>query len=104
MTNGDLFSEAYRFYWLCCTSILMHTPHLNEHKSNIRSLDFSPDGRLLASGSLDGGVILWDVETGQPLETLLASNRLVLCVDFSPDGTQLATGSTDGTVIIWPVE
>jgi len=74
---------------------------LQGHRDDILSLDFSPNGELLASASY-GQAFLWDVETGQKLKIL--DHYSVTSVDFSPDGTLLATGSSDGTVIIWPVE
>jgi WD40 repeat protein len=64
---------------------------------------FSPDGRLLASGSEDNTVILWDVETGKQIRTLEGHTGPVQSVAFSPDGRLLASGSGDGTVILWGV-
>jgi len=42
------------------------------HEDRISSLSFSPDGKILASGSFDTRVILWDVEKGKQIATLLA--------------------------------
>jgi WD40 repeat protein len=68
---------------------------------------FSPDGRLVAAGDGDrpviswGAVILWDVETGRRVRTLIGHTDRVLSVAFSPDGRLLASGSEDDTVILW---
>ena len=53
---------------------------------------------LLGSGSGDGTVILWDVETGSQPRSSEGHANLVDSVDFSPDGSTLATGLWEGTV------
>jgi WD40 repeat protein/serine/threonine protein kinase len=65
-----------------------------------RGVAFSPDGRLLAAGSADDTVTIWDGATGQELRTLVHANW-VNSVAFSPDGRLLASGSADNTVRIW---
>jgi WD40 repeat protein len=68
---------------------------------------FNPDGKMLASGSLDRTIILWDVATRQPIgQPLTASTDIegeVVSVAFSPDGKTLASGSYDKTIILWDV-
>ncbi len=76
---------------------------LSGHTGRVYSVSFSPDGTLLASGSWDGTVKLWDVSTGQEKATLTGHTGRVLSVSFSPDGTLLASGAYDGTVKLWDV-
>jgi WD40 repeat protein len=64
---------------------------------------FSPDGRLLASGSREQTLKLWDGHTGQELLRLSGHTAVVSCVAFSPDGRYLASGSQDGTIKLWDV-
>ena len=62
---------------------------------------FSPDGRRLASGSLEGTVKVWDVATGQLLRTLTGHTSGVTSVAFSPDGRRLASSSLGGVIKVW---
>jgi hypothetical protein len=78
---------------------------LTGHTWGVRSVSFSPDGRLLASSSRDNTVRLWTVETRAALGKALTGHMdYVTSVSFSPDGRLLASSSDDGTVRLWTVE
>ena len=67
------------------------------------SVAFSHDGTLLASGSANGTIKVWNVNTREEAASLDGHTGQVLALDFSPDGTMLASGSWDNTVKLWDV-
>ena len=78
---------------------------MDTHTGLILSIAFSPDGKTLASGSVDATIMLWDVEKGQSIgDQPLLGSAPVTCVAFSPDGKTLASGSVDTTIFLWDVE
>jgi len=65
---------------------------------------FSPDGSLLAGGSDDDRIRLWNTDNYELVSTLVGHRRWVNGVAFSPDGSLLFSGSHDHTVGIWDVQ
>jgi WD40 repeat protein len=76
---------------------------LTGHTDWVNSVSFSPDGRLLASGSRDKTIKLWRVSDGALVRTLTGHTDMVWSVSFSPDGSLLASGSGDCTIKLWRV-
>jgi WD40 repeat protein len=64
---------------------------------------FSPDGRVLALGTIDGTVRLVDMTNRRLATTLVGHGDAVVSLDFTPDGRTLASGSWDATVRLWDV-
>ncbi|MBS1787586.1 MAG: hypothetical protein JST85_07690 [Acidobacteria bacterium] len=71
------------------------------HQGDVVAIDFSPDGKRLASASWDNTARVWDVASGQELLQFTGHKEHVWSVRFSPDGRRIATGSADQTIRIW---
>jgi F-box and WD-40 domain protein 1/11 len=69
------------------------------HARGIACLQF--DGRIAVSGSNDRSVKVWDVETGQCIQTLTGHSNLVRCLAFR--GRRLISGSYDHSIKFWDV-
>jgi WD40 repeat protein len=75
-------------------------------ETNVESLCFRPDGKLLACAKGNGSILLWDVAAGAERRPLPSPDSRVVRIAFSPDGTLLATAgqvNNDTAVRIWKV-
>jgi len=78
-------------------------PDPSNSDAGVTSVAISPNGQLVAAGSLDAIVRIWDVGTGGLLERLRGHRDSVYSVAFTPDGKGLVSGSLDKTLKYWDV-
>ncbi len=81
-------------------SLLQEHNRLFKHSDAVISAVFSPDGQTIASGSLDGNIIIWGRD-GTSLRTLQGHDAGVYNVSFSPDSQIIASSSADKTIKLW---
>lgn len=71
--------------------------------TSILSIAFSPDGKLLATGDVNGEIHVWKIAVGQPILCCKGHAGWVHGITFSPDGKMLCSASSDQTVKLWDV-
>jgi WD40 repeat protein len=76
---------------------------LRGHLSRVWTIAFSPDGHMLASGSEDQTIRLWNARDGTCLTVLQGHTSGVTSVSFSPNGQILASASEDASIRLWSV-
>jgi WD40 repeat protein len=80
-------------------------PLQDEHRSGITSIDVSPDGRRIASGSLDGTIRIWDSQSARALSVLRSPTGPVGALAFLPGGREIiSVGSQDSLIRVWDLD
>lgn len=74
---------------------------LKGHTNSLTSFEFSPDGSVLASCSMDNTLKLWNTATGKLIRTYQGHNHDVCRAAFFPDGSKVVSASEDLSLKIW---
>lgn len=70
---------------------------------SVTAVAFSPDGKLVLIGTVDGKIQLQDIESNKPIAHFVGHQDTITSAQFSPDGNTALTGSDDDTAILWDV-
>lgn len=73
------------------------------HSEAVKTIQYSPDGKYLASAGRDKSIILWQLATGRQIRSFLGHSSTINTIAFSPDGTKLVSGGSDNIAIVWEV-
>lgn len=86
---------------LLALSMLLQEPTMTGHTREVSSIAISPNGKLIASGSVDLTVKIWDTASKECLASMEGHDGEVKALAFSPDGKSLASGEMYKKVKIW---
>ncbi|TDC59364.1 WD40 repeat domain-containing protein [Micromonospora sp. KC207] len=73
------------------------------HTDTVRSIAWSPDGRLIATGSRDRSARVWDPDSGRTIAEFTGHDAMVEAIAWAPDSHRVASGARDRTVKLWRV-
>lgn len=105
--DGSLIASGLAIYgrrprlWETASGRLLSSfRDLRDTTYSVYSVAFSPDGKTIASGT-EKEIGIWDVATGNQLNSLLGHSGNIHSLAFSPDGKMIASGSADRTIKLW---
>ncbi|EKX44042.1 hypothetical protein GUITHDRAFT_110145 [Guillardia theta CCMP2712] len=93
--------EDVNFNWWCDSFRREPSCTVQGHRGTVRTVAFSNNGSMIASGSWDQSLKLWDLESGKLVYTFMGHLASVNSLAFSPREGLLATASDDKIVKIW---
>ncbi len=93
--NKSYGLTTQKYYWQC-TNIFSH------HNDDIDSITINNDGIIIASGSHDNTIKLWDTITGKELKNI-DTKYSIYAIAFSPDGLTIASGDAKNNIYLWDV-
>jgi WD40 repeat protein len=99
--DGKTFASANGSFHIWDLRLATAPPTNGGHRFDVTCLAYDPEGRRLASASLDQTVKLWDVSTRRNLATLVGHEDEIVLLAYSPDGRLVASADKSGSVRIW---
>jgi WD40 repeat protein len=97
--HKDLETKADAALWRTLLSIQQYN-RLDGHTAAVLTVDFSPDGKQIATAGVDGTIKLWQPD-GTLIQSWQGHTTLIRAIKFSPDSTLIATGGDDKSISLW---
>jgi WD40 repeat protein len=97
--SGESIGPSPVIFWDATTHKVWRK--ISTFKGRVKTLAFTPDGQILATGGDEAAVILWHVPTGKQLALLQGHKPPVYALAFSPDGTKLAYTCAKNVIYVW---
>ena len=107
--SGDETMRVWDLSDATCRMITIETPTTaptvvgsqQNQDAGVTSVSISPDGSMVAAGSLDSVIRIWEVSSGTLLDSLRGHRDSVYSVAFTPDGKGIISGSLDKSLKLW---
>ncbi len=74
---------------------------IKKHTDWIQAVEFSPDGKWLATADRAGGLVVWEAETGREFQVHEGHKNSITAISWRSDSNMFATSSEDGNVRLW---
>jgi WD40 repeat protein len=101
--NGEIVAAASSVGIFLYDSETFEPIQYIDTRSSINVIEFSPDGRYIASGDVDGLIVLWDQSTGKDINSFSGHKVSLSRLVFSPNGKYIASVSIDNQTIQWEI-
>jgi DNA-binding beta-propeller fold protein YncE len=105
--TSSSYSSGQKLQEQCQSGLLWKNAKVKnfaQHSDAVGSVAFSPDGLMLASGSKDKTLQIWDLATGKSIRTFSGDSSTIWSVAFDSNGTRLATGTGFWRVMLWDLK
>ncbi|MFC2084179.1 Ig-like domain-containing protein [Bacteroidota bacterium] len=99
--RDSIFSDYSNTLSVTYSQNLEFFNYLDGHEDKVLTCDFTFNGNILATGSADETIRLWNTSDGSLIRTINTSGSYVHTLKFTPDGSKIISGGSDGKIKVW---